>query len=73
MSTGLAELRDSERRARGQIARLEQLYEEDNPEASLRAAMDSIADLMTDYARFLRLEGSEFFVRLDPVELTVAI
>ena len=35
--------------------------------------MDFIADLMTDYARFLQLEGSEYFVGLDPVELTTAI
>ena len=73
LSTGLAELRDSERRARGQVARLEQLYEQDNPDANMRAAMDGTAEFMTDYARFLQLEGSEFFVRLDPIELTVVI
>ena len=28
---------------------------------------------MTDYARYLQLEGSEHYVRLDPVELTVAV
>jgi hypothetical protein len=69
----IGEMHDSERRARGQLARLEDLYDKDNPEAALRASMDSISDLMTDYARFLELEGSEYFVRLDPVELTVAI
>ena len=28
---------------------------------------------MTDYARAMQLEGSEYFVRLDPVQLTVAV
>lgn len=67
------DMRDAERRARGQLARLEDRYDRDNPQASLRVAMDSIAELMTDYARSLELEGSEFFVRLDPVQLTVVI
>jgi hypothetical protein len=73
LTSGLGDLREQERRARGQLARLEQLYEQDDPAASLRAAIDSIADLMTDYARFLRLESSQYVVRLDPVELTVVI
>lgn len=70
---GLGELRDNERRLRGQLARQEDLYDRDNPEAALRAAMDVVSGYMTDYARSLRLEGSEFFVRLDPVELTVVV
>ena len=35
--------------------------------------MDEISDVMTDFARTLQLEGSENFVRLDPVDLTVVI
>lgn len=39
----------------------------------MREAIDSVSELMTDYARVLQLEGSEHFVRLDPVQLTVAV
>lgn len=69
----LGELRDSEKLARGRVARLEQMYEEDNPILALESAMDSLSEVMTDYARALELEGSEFIVRLDPTELTVVI
>ncbi|WP_163797602.1 DUF3732 domain-containing protein [Mycolicibacterium sediminis] len=69
----IGELRSSERRARGQLARLEELYDQDNPEAALRSTMDAISAVMTEYARFLELEGSRYFVRLDPVQLTVAV
>ncbi|QDP95158.1 DUF3732 domain-containing protein [Microlunatus elymi] len=69
----LAELRAAERQQRGRLARLEELADRDNPDALLRSAVDAISDLMTDYARFLQLEGSEHYVRLDPVQLTVAI
>lgn len=73
IAADLAELRNAERRHRGQLARLEDLSERDDPAAALRAAIDSVSELMTDYARYLRLEGSEHYVRLDPVELTVAV
>ena len=73
VSGDLHELREAERVARGRVARLEQLYEDDDPAAALRQAVDSIAEVMTDYARTLQLEGSEHFVRLDPIELTVAV
>lgn len=69
----ISRLRNDERRLRGQLARLEEMYERDDPAAATRAALDSISDQMTDYARVLRLEGSEGYVRLDPVELTVAV
>lgn len=69
----LSDLRAEERRYRGHVAQLEELAERDNPDASLRAAIDSISDLMTDYARLLGLEGSEHFVRLDPNQLTVSV
>ena len=69
----LSELRTAERRYRGQVARLEELADQDNPDALMRDAVDSVSDLMTDYARTLQLEGSEHFVRLDPVQLTVAV
>lgn len=73
IAADLAELRNAERRYRGQLARLEEMSERDDPSAALRAAIDSVSDLMTDYARYLQLEGSEHYVRLDPVELTVAV
>lgn len=69
----LSELRTTERRLRGQVARLEELAEQDNPDALMRDALDSVSELMTDYARFLQLEGSEHLIRLDPVQLTVAV
>jgi hypothetical protein len=69
----LTELRTAERRYRGQVARLEELSDRDNPDALMRDALDSISELMTDYARSLQLEGSEHFVRLDPVQLTVVV
>lgn len=69
----LSVLRSAERRHRGQVARLEELAERDNPDARMREAIDSVSELMTDYARVLQLEGSEHFVRLDPVQLTVAV
>lgn len=69
----LSALRADERRYRGQVARLEELAEQDNPDAALRTAIDSVSELMTDYARSLQLEGSEHFVRLDPTQLTVAV
>ena len=69
----LSELRAAERRLRGQVARLEELAEQDNPDALMRDALDSVSELMTDYARFLQLEGSEHLIRLDPVQLTVAV
>jgi hypothetical protein len=68
---GVGGLRAAERRARGQVARLEDLLEADDPTDALRRAMDSLSELMTDYARELVLEGSDYFVRLDPNELTV--
>lgn len=73
IASDLAELRNAERRYKGQVARLEEMNEHDDPAAALRAAIDSISELMTDYARYLQLEGSEHFVRLDPVELTVVV
>jgi hypothetical protein len=73
LSSDLAELRNSERRFRGQLARLEEIADGDDPAVNLRAVMDAVSELMTDYARFLQLEGSEYFVRLDPNELTVAV
>ena len=72
-SADLAELRNAERRYRGQLARLEDISERDDPAVALRGAIDSVSELMTDYARYLQLEGSEHYVRLDPVELTVAV
>lgn len=73
IASDLAELRNTERRYRGQLARLEEMNERDDPAAALRSVIDSVSELMTDYARYLQLEGSEHFVRLDPVELTVAV
>lgn len=73
IATDLAELRNDERRYRGQLARLEDISESDDPAAALRVAIDSVSEQMTDYARYLQLEGSEHDVRLDPVELTVAV
>lgn len=69
----MAQLRADERRYRGQVARLEDVAEQDSPDVALREAIDSISELMTDYARAMQLEGSEYFVRLDPVQLTVAV
>lgn len=69
---GLGNLTNAERRARGQLARLEELWEANDPTELLRRTMDSIGELITDYARALRLEGSEHFSRLDPVNLTVS-
>ena len=69
----MAQLRADERRYRGQVAHLEDIAEQDSPDVALREAIDSISELMTDYARAMQLEGSEYFVRLDPVQLTVAV
>lgn len=69
----VSRLRSDERRLRGQLARLEEMYERDDPATGTRAALDSISELMTDYARVLGLEGAEDYVRLDAVELTVAV
>lgn len=73
IAADLVELRNAERRYRGQLARLEDISERDDPATALRTAIDSVSELMTDYARYLQLEGSEHYVRLDPVELTVAV
>lgn len=69
----LSVLRADERRHRGRVAQLEELSEQDDPDVSLRAVMDSVSEQMTDYARELQLEGSEYFVRLDPRLLTVVV
>lgn len=69
---GMGDLRAAERRARGQVARLEALLEADDPTETLRRTVDGVGDLITDYARALQLEGSEYSARLDPVELTVS-
>lgn len=73
VAADLAALRTAERRYRGQLARLEELSDRDDPAAALRATTDSVSELMTDYARYLQLEGSEYSVRLDLVELTVVV
>lgn len=73
LSGDLTSLRRDERRFRGELARLEEQSELVDPSAALRSAMDEISDLMTDFARTLKLEGSDNFVRLDPVDLTVVI
>lgn len=73
LSGDLTSLRRDERRFRGELARLEEQSELADPSAALRSAMDEISDVMTDFARTLQLEGSENFVRLDPVDLTVVI
>lgn len=73
IATDLLELWNSERRYRGQLARLKDLSECNDPAVSLRAAIDSVSELMTDYARYLQLEGSAHYVRLDSTELTVAV
>src|SRR5690606_15411165 len=52
IAADLAELRNAERRYRGQLARLEDISERDDPAAALRAAIDSVSELMTDYARY---------------------
>ncbi|MFW0121128.1 DUF3732 domain-containing protein [Rothia sp. CCM 9419] len=69
----LTELRNAERLYRLQLDRLEDISERDDPAAALRVGIDSVSELMTDYARYLHLEGSKHYVRLDPVELTVSI
>lgn len=73
ISGDLGDLRNAERRQRGQLARLEELSEQNDPASALHSIIDSISELMTDYARSLRLEGSEHYVRLDPVQLTAAV
>ena len=73
VAADLADLRNTERWYRGQLARLEDMSERDDPLAALGVAIDSVSDLMTDYARYLQLEGSEYYVRLDPRELTVVV
>lgn len=73
VAADLADLRNTESRYRGQLARLEYMSERDDPLAALGVAIDSVSDLMTDYARYLQLEGSEYYVRLDPRELTVVV
>jgi Protein of unknown function (DUF3732) len=69
---GIGDVHAAERRARGQVARLEELWEADDPTEALRQTMDSLSELTTDYARSLQLEGSEYYARLDPNELTVS-
>lgn len=69
---GLDELRAAEQRVRGQVARLEELFEADDPTENMKRTMDGIGELITLYASALRLEGSEFPARLDPLELTVS-
>ncbi|WP_269303663.1 DUF3732 domain-containing protein [Aeromicrobium sp. HA] len=69
---GVEELRSAERRIRGQVARLEELFEADDPTENMKRTMDGVGELITLYARALHLEGSEFPARLDPVELTVS-
>ncbi|MCD9197427.1 DUF3732 domain-containing protein [Aeromicrobium wangtongii] len=69
---GLEELRSAERRVRGQLARLEELFEADDPTENMKRTMDGVGELITLYARALQLEGSEFPARLDPAELTVS-
>lgn len=73
ISADLTELRNTERLLRGQLARLEEISEREDPANALREAIDGVSELMTDYARYLQLEGSEYCVRLDPVGLTVAV
>jgi hypothetical protein len=73
VSSDLAKLKSDERRYRGQLARLEDMSERDDPALALRSALDSVSELMTDYARYLELEGSDHYVRLDASELTVAV
>lgn len=72
-SGGLAELRSTVRRLRGQVARLEETYERNDPASAVREAADSISDLLTDYARTLELEGAEGYVRFDPGTLAVVV
>lgn len=69
----ISELHESERRYQGQLTRLEELYEKENPSVALREAIDAISAQLTDYARYLRLEGSEYFAYLDPTRLTVEV
>ena len=69
---GLEELRAAERRVRGQVARLEGMFEADDPTENMKRTMDGIGELITVYASALQLEGSEFPARLDPLELTVS-
>ncbi|MBW3638662.1 MAG: DUF3732 domain-containing protein [Actinobacteria bacterium] len=69
---GVGDLRAAERRIRGQVAKLEELFEADDPTDSLRRAVDGLSELITDYARALQLEGSGYSARLDPIELTVS-
>ncbi len=73
IASDLVDLRNAERRYRGLVARLEAMSERDDPAIALRVVIDEVSELMTDYARYLQLEGSEHFVRLDPVELTVVV
>ncbi|MBU8865585.1 DUF3732 domain-containing protein [Paenarthrobacter aromaticivorans] len=69
----VATLKNAERRYRGQLAKLEEASDRDDPAVALKGAIDAVSNLMTDYARHLELENSEHYVRLDPVELTVAV
>lgn len=69
---GLDELRAADRRLRGQVARLEALFEENDPTENLKRAMDELGELITVFASALHLEGSEFPALLDPVDLTVS-
>ena len=69
----ISALRESERRYRGQLARLEELSEKDDPAVALREAIDSISAQITDYSRYLELEGSEHYVHLDSTNLTVEV
>jgi hypothetical protein len=69
---GLDELRAAERRVRGQVARLEEMFEADDPTEKMKQTMDGLGELITVYANALQLEGSEFPARLDPTELTVS-
>jgi hypothetical protein len=66
-------LKESERRTRGQIARLEELYEANDPVEELERALEGVSDILTDFSRALRLEGADGRVRFDANKLTVVV
>lgn len=61
----------AEREARDRMETLENLVEDDDTDSVFAGMLQEIGQDITQYARELRLENSEYFVQLDVARLTV--
>ncbi|MEV8439495.1 DUF3732 domain-containing protein [Actinosynnema sp. NPDC051121] len=67
----IAALTRAEREARDRMESLENLVEDDDTDSTFASMLREIGQDITQYARELRLENSEYFVQLDVARLTV--